>query len=99
MCITGKKQKLYLIFLMDKPDIKLANRILLQKEKFPRFRNPDSITRGEKIHDMGLDKGFKNQMFPSTCLSILLSSCEDKNCTRRYLIKSPKKVLQRAEKR
>ena len=40
MCI-GKKQKLYLVIIMDKPDIKLANRILLRKEKFPGFRNPD----------------------------------------------------------
>ena len=44
MCIIGKKQKLCLIILMDKPNTKLAYRILLQQEKFS----------GEKIHNVGL---------------------------------------------
>ena len=38
-------------------------------------------------------------MFPSTCLTILLSRCEDTNCTRRYLVKQPVQVLQRVEKK
>ena len=42
---------------MDKPDSKLANLILLHKQKFSGFWNPDSITLGDKIHDVGL-KGF-----------------------------------------
>ena len=37
-------------------------------------------------------------MFPSTCLTILLSRCKDTNCTRRYLVKQPVQVLQRVEK-
>ena len=35
---------MYLIILMDKPDIKLANLILLQTQKFSGFWNTDSIT-------------------------------------------------------
>ena len=38
-------------------------------------------------------------MFPSTCLTILLSRCEDTNCTRRYLVEQPVQVLQRVEKK
>ena len=38
-------------------------------------------------------------MFPSTCLTILLSRCEDTNCTWRYLVKQPVQVLQRVEKK
>ena len=33
---------MYLIILMDKPVIKLANRIFLHKQKFYVFRNPES---------------------------------------------------------
>ena len=42
---------------MDKHGIKLANLILLHKQKFSGFWNQDSITLGEKIHEVGL-KGF-----------------------------------------
>lgn len=38
-------------------------------------------------------------MFPSTCLALLLSRCEDTDCTRRYLVKRHVQVLVRAEKR
>ena len=37
-------------------------------------------------------------MFPSTCLTILLSRCEDTNCTKRYLVKQPVQLLLRVEK-
>ena len=37
-------------------------------------------------------------MFPSTCLTILLSRCEDANCTKRYLVKQPLQLLLRVEK-
>ena len=41
---------------MDKPDIKLANLIPLHKQKFSGFWNPDSVTWGEKIHDVVLEE-------------------------------------------
>ena len=37
-------------------------------------------------------------MFPSTCLTILLSRCEFTNCTKRYL-KQPVQVLLRVAKK
>ena len=38
-------------------------------------------------------------MFPSTCLTILLSRYENTNCTRHYLVKQPVQVLLRVEKK
>ena len=38
-------------------------------------------------------------MFSSTCPTILLSRCEDRNCTKLYLVKQPAQLLLRVEKR
>ena len=38
-------------------------------------------------------------MFPSTCPTILLTRCEDRNCTKLYLVKQPVQLLLRVEKR
>ena len=44
---------------MDKPVIKLTNRIFLHKQTFSVFRNPDFIAWGEKKYTIWGLKGFE----------------------------------------
>ena len=46
---------------MDKPDIKLANLILLHKQKFSGYYNPDSVPSHEERKLMWGLKGFKDR--------------------------------------